>query len=137
MTRIILFLLLFLTSLVYAGDYHQADSTHTIVYTVSDASGNHVAGETVRLTLYRPATNQYYDFSDNTWKNLSSVTTLHRTLNENATSGIYFSTVTIDTSTMISADVVITVSNDSGVYGDLQSESVYFDRIKRLIKINR
>lgn len=135
--KLIALFLILLCSQAYAGDYHQSDSTHVVVYTVADAAGDHVTGQTIRLTMYRPATNQYYDFSDGTWKALSSVTTLHRTMNENATSGMYFTTVTIDTATLVSADVVMTVSNDNATYADLQSEAVYFDRIERVIKINR
>ena len=121
----------------FSGDYHQDDSQHAVVYTVTDASGNHVTGQTIRLTLYRPSDNKYYDFSDNTFDNLSSVTTLHRSLTENATSGMYFTTVTVDNATLVSADVVITVSNDDGTYGDQQSESVYFDRLEQIVKIHR
>ena len=132
---ILLFLLI--TSIAYASDTHQSDSTHVVAYTVADAAGNHVSGQTIRLTLYNPKTNQYYDFSDNTFKAQSSVTTLHRTMNENNVNGVYFTTVTIDNSTLVSSDVIMTVSNDSGTYGDLQSETVSFDRLEDMILINR
>src|SRR3990167_6421345 len=131
MRKILLLLIAcFIATPCFAGDTHQSDSTHSVVYTVADDEGNHVTGQTIRLTLYNPKSNQYYDFSDNTFKSLSSVTTLHRSLNENATSGIYFTTITIDNATRVSADVVVTVSNDSSAYGDLQSESVSFDRLE-------
>lgn len=139
MKIISIFFLLFslFASQAFAGDYHQKDSRHVVVYTVADGSGNHVTGQTIRLTIYDPSANQYYDFNDSTFKALSSVTTLHRSLNENATSGIYFTTITIDNSTLVSRDIVMTVSNDDGTYGDLQSESIYFDRLEQVVKIHR
>ena len=129
--------LLCLCKISFAGDSHQDDSTHAVVYTVVDDQGNHVSGQTIRLTMYNPKTNKYYDFADGAWENLSTVSSLHRSMTENATNWTYFTTVTVDSSTLVSADVVMTVSNDDASYGDMQSESVNFDRLEDMIRINR
>ena len=83
----IFLLLIFITTKAFAGDYHQDDAQHVVLYNVTDSSGNHVTGETIRLTMYQVRNNTFFDFSDNTFKALGSVTTLHRTMNENATGG--------------------------------------------------
>ena len=124
-------------STALAGDYHQNDSQHVIIYNVTDTSSNHVTGETLRVTLSQPRNNTFFDFSDNTFKAVGSITTLHRTMSENATGGFYYTTISIDSGTTVSADIVCTVSNESATYADNQSEAIYFDRLERVVKIHR
>lgn len=121
----------------WAGDYHQNDSTHVVTVNVNDSSGNFVSGETVRLTMWRPRDNSFFDFSDNTFKQVSSVTTLHRTLSQNSTMELYFTTISIDNGALISGDIICTVSNESATYGFTASEGIYFDRLEKVVKINR
>lgn len=130
-------ILILFSSVSFAGDYHQDDSQHVVAYNVTDSNGDFVSGQTVRLTVYKPRDNTFFDFSDSTFKALASVSTLHRTLNENATASIYFTTMTIDSASLISNDIVMTVSNDNATYGDTQSEVVYFDRLEQQVKIHR
>lgn len=137
MKKMMFLLMLLISSIAYAGDYHQNDSQHALTYVILDDNGDVVSGQTVRATLYRPRDNTYYDFNDGTFKALASVTTLHRTMTENATNGTYYTTVSVDNGTIVSGDIVMTVSNDSAVYKDKQSYSVYFDRLEKVIKINR
>lgn len=129
--------LMFIGSHCYAGDYHQNDSAHLVIYTVTDSSGNPVSGETVRLTLWRPRDNKYFDWSDSTWDAIGSVTTLHQTMLYNATSGVYYYTISNDNGTLISGDIVCTISDESATYGEQQSEAVYFDRLEKIVRINR
>ena len=133
----IFLLLIFITTKAFAGDYHQDDAQHVVLYNVTDSSGNHVTGETVRLTMYQVRNNTFFDFDDNTFKALGSVTTLHRTMNENATGGFYFTTVTIDSASLVSSEIVCTISNESASYADTVSEAIYFDKLEQLIKIHR
>ena len=138
MKKLLIFLLILLFStFAWAGDYHQNDSQHVVTYNVTDSNGNHVAGETVRLTLSQPRNNTFFDFSDNMFKAIGSVTTLHRVMSENATGGFYYTTISIDSGTLVSSDIVCTVSNESAIYADNQSETVYFDRLEKQVKINR
>lgn len=127
----------FLCRYAYAGDYHQNDSAHVLTYTIIDTSGNPVAGETVRVTLWRPHDNKYFDWSDNSWKLIGSVTTLSKTLGENATGGLYYTTISNDNGALISADIVCVVSNESATYSDHQATSISFDRLEKIVKINR
>ena len=134
---LVLLAILLVSSQSFAGDGHQNDSNHVVVYTVTDGSGNHVTGQTVRLTMFRPRNNQYFDWSDSTWKIIGSVTTLHQTMIENATSGIYYYTISNDNGTLISGDIICTVSNEAALYADTVSESIHFDRLEKIVKINR
>jgi len=121
----------------HAGDYHQNDSAHLVVYSVTDSTGQPVSGQTVRLTLWQPRTNRYFDWSDSTFKAIGSVTTLSQTMNENTTNNAYYYTISVDNGTIISGDVICTVSNESATYGDHQSEAIYFDRLEKIVRINR
>ena len=68
MKRLLLLIItLMIGGVAIAGDYHQEDSTHMVIYTVVDTSGNHVTGETIRLTLRSQDSVNYYDFSNNTY----------------------------------------------------------------------
>ncbi len=136
-TRLLILAFSLISVSLWAGDYHQNDSQHVVTYNVTDNNGNHVSGETVRLTLTQPRNNTFFDFNDNSFKALSSVTTLHRVMSENATGGFYFTTISVDSGTLISSDVVCTISNESATYADNQSEAIYFDRLERVVKIHR
>jgi len=129
-------LLLLITTFAHASDYHQDDSTHMIVYTIVDTSGNHVTGETVRLTVRSWDSVNYYNFTDDTWGTFSTANS-HKTLNEDATGGFYFYPMTIDSATLNSGDYVLIVSNESATYADVQAESVNFDNMGNLIRIHR
>jgi len=136
--RYILTLLILITcGVAYAGDYHQDDSTHTFIYTVTNSSGNHVTGQTVRITLKSADTINYFDFNDSTWGAFSGLTTPHQTILEDANGGFYFYTLTIDSAVLNSGDYVIIVSNEDSTFADLQAESFNVDRIGNLIKIHR
>lgn len=134
---LVLLAILLVSGQSFAGDGHQNDSSHTVVLSVEGADGNHVTGQTIRLTLFRPRDNRYFDWSDSTWDPLGSVTTLHQTMNENATSGFYFYQISNDNGRIVSGEVVCTVSNEAALYATTQSEVVYFDRLESIVKINR
>ena len=44
-------LLLMIPIMANAGDMHFDDETHNVVYTIIDTNGNHVTGQTARLTV--------------------------------------------------------------------------------------
>ena len=133
----LLLLMVLLATPAYAGDYHQNDSEHLISVNVNDSSGNFVSGETIRLTLWKPKTNSFFDFSDNSFKPIGSVTTLHRVLSQNNTMETYFTTISVDNGRVISGDIVCTVSSESATYGFTSSEVIYFDRLEKQVQINR
>ena len=126
-----------LASNVFASTYHQKGADHTLIYTITDLDGNHVSGETVRLTVKSRDAVNYFDFSDGSWGLFGSITTKHATLHEDADGGFYFYTLTIDSARRISGDTVFLISNDSTTYGDLQAESVNFDNLGEQIRIHR
>lgn len=121
----------------FAGANYQNDNTIVTTYTVTDISGNHVTGETVRLTIKSMDNVNYYDFSDGTWGDYSSNTTINQTMLEDADGGFYFYTVTFDVGTLVSGDYVFIVSNDSATYGDLQAATVHIDNLIDNIRIYR
>ena len=126
-----------LTTQAFGSTYHQKDSTHTLIYTITDLSGNHVSGQTVRLTVKSHDAVNYYDFDDGSWGLFGSITTKHATLHEDADGGLYFYQLTVDSARRISGDAVFIISNDDATYGDLQAESVNFDTIGEQIRTHR
>lgn len=134
------FLLLLVGFLVikvaYAGDYHQSDQSHRVVYVITDNNGNPVTGQTVRIAVQRVSDDAFLDFNDNIFKT-SGWTTRLGTMNYNVAGEYYQRQISIDQATRVSNDYVCIISNDDATYGDQQVEVVHFDNLKNLIKINR
>ena len=134
----IVFLAIFLVISVHAGTYHQDDQSHLVVITAFDTTGNHVTGETFRLTVRSRDNVNYFDFDDSVWGTFGSATTPHVTMNEDADGGFYWYTFTPDQATLVSGDYVFIVSNEStGVFSQSTVEVINFDQIGELIKIHR
>lgn len=120
-----------------AGDMHFDDETHNVVYTIIDTNGNHVTGQTARLTVRSSDNINYWDWDDSNWEAFNSATTPHQTMTEDADGGFYWMTFTADNAVIASGDLVFIVSNDNATYADLQAESVSFSNLNNLIKIHR
>jgi hypothetical protein len=134
--RLFLLLAILTTTVAFAGDYHQDGSGHKVVYTVTDSFGDPVSGQTIRCAVQRGTDGYFLDFSDQTFK--ASGWSQRLFILSYDTVGEYYSTViTIDQATLVSSDYVITVSNDSALYGDHQSEVVNWDSLSNLVKIYR
>lgn len=127
---------LFLSTLAYAGDYHQRTQSHPVVYVVTDSNGDPVSGQTVLLQVVRSKDGLALDHSDNTFKS-SGWTTRYATMDYNTSGEYYQRTISVDSSTLISGDYVCIISNDDATYADMQVEVVTFDTLGDLIKINR
>jgi len=134
--RILLILsLLFVPILALAGDYHESDGTHQIIYTIVDSSGNHVTGETVRLTVRSHDSVNYYSWTNATWGAFSPDSQV--TINEDSSGGFYHYTFTADAARLVSGDYVFIISNESASFADLQAETVHFGQLGDLIRIHR
>lgn len=129
-------LLLLISTNAWASDYHQRGQKHRVVYTVTDASGNPVTGETVRLQIQRVSDDAVYDFSSSSFK-FSGWTTRYQTMLYNTAGEYYNYTFSQDAARFNSGEYVCTISNDSASYGDQQSASVFFDSTQDVIRINR
>lgn len=137
MRKLSLFLILILiTKTAYSSDYHQNDQSHRVVYVITDTSGNPVSGQTVRLAVERSKDGLFLDFNDNTFKS-SGWTTRLVTMNYDSAGEHYYRVISIDNGALISGDIVCIVSNDDATYGDMQAEVVSFDRLEKIVKINR
>jgi hypothetical protein len=135
-------LFLFVLSITYlsfahAGDYHQDGQGHTILYTITDSSGNPVSGQSPRVGVKRMTDGLWLDFNDNTFKSSDSATTLFQTMTFEQAGGFYYRIVSIDNAVLVSMDVVTVVSNDDAVYSDVQAENITWDNLNNLIKMHR
>lgn len=135
--KMIVFLLLLISTSAFAGDSHQQGQAHEVTYVILDSSGEKVSGQTPGLAFMRASDGLYLDFSDGTFKS-SAWTTRIVTMDYNSTDGFYKKTVSVDTTSnpLISGDYVVIVSNDDTTYRDTQTESVSFDNQTKLILIN-
>ena len=136
MKRLILILLLLISTNAFASDYHMRNQNHRITVTVTDAQGNPVTGETVRLQIQRVSDDAVYDFNSNSFK-FSGWTTRYQTLSYNPGGEYYTYTYSQDAARFSAGEYVMIVSNDSASYGFRQSESVFFDKTQDDIRINR
>lgn len=134
---ILLIASLLIVSTVWAGDFHVNNSTHLVAYVITDTNGDHVSGQTTRLTVRSWDNVAYLDWHDGAWKSFTSCSTPHKTMLEDSSGGFYYYPVTIDNATMVSGDFVFIVSNDDATYGDLQVEVVNFSALGDLVKIHR
>lgn len=128
---------IFLCVWAYAGDLHEDDSTHRIVYTINDGNGDHVTGQTPRITIVSWDGVNYYDFNDSQWESWGSATTKHQAMNEDSSAGYYWLTVTLDMATVQSGDITVILSNDDTTYADYQAEVINYTNTGQLIKIHR
>lgn len=138
--RLWIFLTLLALTFIYcavsfAGDYNRGQQ-HKIVYTVTTASGDPVAGETVRVGVNRARDNSFLDWSDNTFK-ASGWTTRLQTMTYNPTGEFYETYISLDSAVLISNDYTVTVSNDSVLYGDYQAQTISYSSTEDLIRIHR
>ena len=138
MKTIFISLLLFssLIGSAFASDYHQSGQNHSVTYTVTDSSGNPVSGQSVGLALYRVSDSTYYDFGDATFKG-SSWTTRTVLMSYNSTDGYYYRIISVDNGGIISGEYIAIVSNDDATYGDTQAESFEYERLDKMIRIQR
>ena len=134
--RILLITILLGIYPVYAGDYHQNDQAHRVVYVITDITGKPVAGETVNFSLERSKDNSFFDWSDNTFKTSGWGQRLY-VMSYDTVGEYYYKIITIDSGALISCDYVCYISNDSATYGDRQAEVISYDRLERIVKINR
>lgn len=132
----LLFSLLFIPYVLFAGDYHQRTASHRVIYIITDSSGNPVSGQTVRLQVQRVSDDAVLDHSDNVFK-FSGWTTRYATMNYNNAGEYYSRTITIDASRLVSGDYVCIISNDDATYADQQVEAITFDSMNDLVKIQR
>jgi len=103
---------------------------------VADASGNPVTDQTIRLQVIRASDDAALDFNDNAFKQ-SGWTTRYVTMNYDTKGEYYATTVTIDSSVLVSGDYVFIISNDSALYADQQVEVVTFGETHDLIRTHR
>lgn len=135
-TLLIALSLLVICGNVHASDYHNRGQKHRIVYVITDASGNPVTGETVRLQIQRVSDDAVYDFSDSTFK-YSAWTTRYQTMLYNSAGEYYNYTFSQDAARFNSGEYVCVVSNDSSSYSDQQAASIFFDSTQDVIRVNR
>lgn len=128
---------LFIASYAWASDTHQDGEGHKVVYTLIDASGVPVSGQTINLTVQRASDGAYLDFNDNSFK-FSSWVTLNQAMSYDSTGRFYWRVLSIDVANpLFSSDYVCVVSNDNATYSDHQSEVIEWSNLNNLIKIQR
>ena len=135
----ILIALMVIGSQVWAGDTHQdGDGGHRVVYVITDASGNPVSGQTVRLSIHRASDDATFDFADSLFQ-FSGWTTRYATMAYNPLQEVYQYTFSVDTAHpgLVSGDYVAVVSNEGAGYEDLQAEVFSIGTTDNLIRIQR
>lgn len=99
---------------------------HTVVYTITDSSGDHVTGEAPTLMVRRDSDGYVYDWDDSTFKN-TGWTTKSTALTEESTDGYYYLDWTPPGSETTSRSYAFIVDNaDTSGYGDHQIETVSY-----------
>jgi len=137
MRYILLLAMVLIATNVFAGDLHQDDETHTVIYSPVNSSGDFQSGLLVRLTVKSFDNVSYFDFSDSIWKNTADLVTPFTTMNEDNYGGFYWYPFTMDSATLVSGDYVFIVSNEDATFGTVLTESVTFTNTHNLIRIHR
>lgn len=136
MRKLLLLMILLISSPCLASDTHSSDENHRVTYTITDGSGNPVTGQTVRLAVERSSDGFFLDFNDNTFKN-SGWTTRLVVMQYDPMGEHYYRVLSIDQAVRVSNDFACIISNDDATYGDQQVEVIEFSNIKNLIKMSR
>lgn len=122
-----LFMMMFIVAPAMAHVRNIQDNFQ-VVYSVIDASGNHVTGETVTVKIKKVSNGNWYDFSDNTFKG-SGWGDKDGTLTEDSTEGFYYYTFDPPSSESAAEQYQFLIDNASSTYGDHQSMTVTYQKV--------
>lgn len=106
---------------------HDVQDNHYAVYNVIDAAGDHVASQTVNVSIQRVSDGYWFDFNDSTFKN-SGWTSKVEAMTEDATNELYTHSWNPPASETGAEQYRYCVKNADATYGDRQCDSlVYLD----------
>ena len=121
-----LMLLFLLITIPVFAVVHNIGDIHYFIYHIIDSDGNHVAGQTVTLEIYRKSDGYKFDFNDSTFK-VSGWTSGSVNLSEDADIGYFYDWTPPGTETTENQYQFV-VDNSDATYGDHQSElAIYID----------
>lgn len=125
---LIILILLLAENFVSASDVRNIQDNYRFIYTLRDADGNPVAGETVVLRIQKVSSGYWYDFNDNTFKG-SGWTSPTANLSYDATGEFYYYLFNPPASETAADEYVFVIDNASVTYGDHQSETICYQDI--------
>lgn len=128
MKRLILSLLICLWTLPANAADRSVSQAYQFTYTITDASGAHVSGQSPTLKIEKVSNGFWYDFSSNTFK-VSGWTNKTRILTENSTDGFYYYLYTPPAAETAQEQYLFIVDNSDATYPDHSSLLVKYDDI--------